>query len=101
MGFGIAPRPAEPALYQACIDHHVGLIAMKPYHGGTLFWVNGPPSGITPARGGVNFRPGLGLKRLPAHGFPAGFVAVMQGDFLANLRTLVRFVQQAATLRLT
>jgi hypothetical protein len=37
-------------LYQACRDHHVSLIAMKPYHGGTLFWVNGQPSGITPVQ---------------------------------------------------
>ena len=44
---------------------------------------------------------GLGLKRLPVHGFPPGFVSVMQGDFLANLRTLVRFVREAAALGLT
>jgi predicted aldo/keto reductase-like oxidoreductase len=37
-------------LYQACEDHGVGLVAMKPYHGGTLFSVNGRPSGITPAQ---------------------------------------------------
>jgi len=38
------------ALYQACVDQDVGLVAMKPYHGGTLFSVNGKPSGITPAQ---------------------------------------------------
>ena len=37
-------------LYRACVDHGVGLVAMKPYHGGTLFSVNGRPSGITPAQ---------------------------------------------------
>jgi predicted aldo/keto reductase-like oxidoreductase len=36
------------ALYQACQERNVGLVAMKPYHGGTLFTVNGKPSGITP-----------------------------------------------------
>jgi len=38
------------ALYQACADRSVGLVAMKPYHGGTLFSVEGKPSGITPAQ---------------------------------------------------
>jgi predicted aldo/keto reductase-like oxidoreductase len=37
-------------LYQACLEHGVSLVAMKPYHGGTLFSVNGQPSGITPAQ---------------------------------------------------
>ena len=37
-------------LYQACVQQNVGLVAMKPYHGGTLFSVNGKPSGITPAQ---------------------------------------------------
>jgi predicted aldo/keto reductase-like oxidoreductase len=37
------------ALIQACADHGTGLVAMKPYHGGTLFWANGEPTGITPA----------------------------------------------------
>jgi predicted aldo/keto reductase-like oxidoreductase len=35
-------------LIQACVDHGVSLVAMKPYHGGTLFWANGQPTGITP-----------------------------------------------------
>ena len=37
-------------LIQACVDHGVSLVAMKPYHGGTLFWANGQPTGITPAQ---------------------------------------------------
>jgi hypothetical protein len=43
----------------------------------------------------------LGLKRLPVHGLSAGHVAVMQGDFIANLHTLVRLIRQAAALGLT
>ena len=38
------------ALYQACVDQDVGLVAMKPYHGGTLLFADGKPSGITPAQ---------------------------------------------------
>ena len=38
------------ALIQACADRGVGLVAMKAYHGGTLFWANGKPTGITPAQ---------------------------------------------------
>ena len=38
------------ALYQACVTHEVGLVAMKPYHGGTLLSVGGEPSGITLAQ---------------------------------------------------
>jgi predicted aldo/keto reductase-like oxidoreductase len=38
------------ALYQACEEQNVGLVAMKPYHGGTLLFVNGKPSGITPTQ---------------------------------------------------
>jgi predicted aldo/keto reductase-like oxidoreductase len=37
-------------LILACVDHDVSLVAMKPYHGGTLFWANGQPTGITPAQ---------------------------------------------------
>jgi hypothetical protein len=37
----------------------------------------------------------LGLKRLPVHGLPPGHVAVLQGDFVANQRTLVRLVREA------
>jgi predicted aldo/keto reductase-like oxidoreductase len=38
------------ALCRACVTHGVGLVAMKPYHGGTLLSVGGEPSGITPAQ---------------------------------------------------
>ncbi len=38
------------SLYQACVDQNVGLVAMKPYHGGTLLFAEGKPSGITPAQ---------------------------------------------------
>ena len=40
----------EIAVCQACADQDVGLVAMKPYRGGTLFVVDGKPSGITPAQ---------------------------------------------------
>ena len=40
----------QQALYRACVEHDVGLVAMKAYHGSTLFTVNGEPSGITPAQ---------------------------------------------------
>jgi len=40
----------QQALYRACVEHDVGLVAMKAYHGSTLFTVNGKPSGITPAQ---------------------------------------------------
>ena len=32
------------------MEHGVSLVAMKPYHGGTLFWANGQPTGLTPAQ---------------------------------------------------
>jgi hypothetical protein len=38
------------ALCQTCVAHEVGLVAMKPYHGGTLLSVGGESSGITPAQ---------------------------------------------------
>jgi predicted aldo/keto reductase-like oxidoreductase len=37
-------------LYQACVDQDVGLVAMKPYHGGTLLSIGGRPSGIRPVQ---------------------------------------------------
>ena len=40
----------EIALCQACADQGIGLVAMKPYRGGTLFVADGEPSGITPAQ---------------------------------------------------
>ena len=39
----------EKLLRQACVERGVGLVAMKPYHGSTLFFVEGRPSGITAA----------------------------------------------------
>ena len=41
----------------------------------------------------------LGLKRLPVHGSPLSHMMVLLGDFMANLRTLVRLVQEATLLR--
>jgi hypothetical protein len=40
----------------------------------------------------------LGLKHLPVHGLAHGHVTVLQGDFVANQRTLVRLVRQASAL---
>ena len=41
---------AIEALCQACVMHEVGLVVMKPYHGGTLLSVGGESSGITAAQ---------------------------------------------------
>jgi predicted aldo/keto reductase-like oxidoreductase len=38
------------ALYRACAEQDVGLVAMKVYNGGTLLSVRGEPSGITPVQ---------------------------------------------------
>jgi predicted aldo/keto reductase-like oxidoreductase len=38
------------ALCQSCVAQDVGLVAMKPYHGGTLFSIDGKPTGITPTQ---------------------------------------------------
>lgn len=38
------------AVRQACAEENVGLVAMKAYHGGTLLFANGKPSGITPTQ---------------------------------------------------
>jgi predicted aldo/keto reductase-like oxidoreductase len=38
------------ALRQACVEHGTALVAMKPYHGGTLFTIDGRSSGITPSQ---------------------------------------------------
>jgi hypothetical protein len=40
----------------------------------------------------------LALKHLPVHGLSHGHVTVLQGDFVANQRTLVRLVRQATAL---
>jgi hypothetical protein len=37
----------------------------------------------------------LGLKRMPVHGLAACHVAVLQSDFVANQRTLVRLIREA------
>jgi len=38
----------------------------------------------------------LGLKRMPVHGLPPSHVAVLQGDFVANLSTVLRLMREAA-----
>ena len=38
------------ALLETCTEHQVGVVAMKPYHGGRLLAIEGRPSGITPAQ---------------------------------------------------
>ena len=38
------------AVYAACAEHNVGLVAMKPFYGGGLFQVDGKPTTITPAQ---------------------------------------------------
>lgn len=40
----------------------------------------------------------LGLKHLPVHGLSPGHVTVLQGDLVANQRTLVRLVREATAL---
>jgi hypothetical protein len=40
----------------------------------------------------------LGLKRMSVHGLASGHVTVLQGDFVANQRTLVRLVREATAL---
>ena len=42
----------------------------------------------------------LGLKRMPVHGFTSCHVTVLQSDFVANQRTLVRLIREAAALDL-
>lgn len=42
----------------------------------------------------------LGLKRMPVHGLSRAQVTVLQGDFVANQRTLVRLIREATALRL-
>jgi hypothetical protein len=41
----------------------------------------------------------LGLKRLPLHGYDSCHVTIMQGDFIANLCTLVRLMREATALQ--
>jgi hypothetical protein len=42
----------------------------------------------------------LGLKRLPVHGLALAHVIILQGDLVANQRTLVRLIREAVALRL-
>jgi hypothetical protein len=42
----------------------------------------------------------LGLKRMPVHGLASCHVTILQGDFVANQRTMVRLVREATALRL-
>ncbi len=49
------------------------------------------------SRNGVLER--LGLKRMPVHGLDSSHVTVMQGDFVANQRTLVRLIREATACR--
>ncbi len=39
---------SHQALYRACAEKDVGLVAMKPFFGGTLLVADGKPTGITP-----------------------------------------------------
>jgi hypothetical protein len=41
----------------------------------------------------------LGLERLPVHGAASGHVVVLQADFVANQRTLVRLIREATAFR--
>jgi hypothetical protein len=41
----------------------------------------------------------LGLKRMPVHGLTSCHVTVLQGDLVANQRTLVRLIREATALR--
>jgi hypothetical protein len=40
----------------------------------------------------------LGLKRMPVHGMASCHVTVLQGDFVANQRTLIRLIREATAL---
>jgi hypothetical protein len=41
----------------------------------------------------------LGLKRMPVHGLARSHLTVLQGDFVANQRTLVRLIREATALK--
>jgi predicted aldo/keto reductase-like oxidoreductase len=43
-------NPARAALLETCAAHQVGVVAMKPYHGGRLLRTEGRPTGITPVQ---------------------------------------------------
>jgi len=38
------------ALLRTCVEHEIGVVAMKPYYGGALLNYNGRPTSITPAQ---------------------------------------------------
>ena len=40
----------------------------------------------------------LGFKRMPVHRLAPSYVTVLQGDFVANQRTLVRLIREATAL---
>ncbi len=42
--------PGRAALLEACAAQQVGVVAMKPYHGGRLLKREGQPTGITPVQ---------------------------------------------------
>jgi predicted aldo/keto reductase-like oxidoreductase len=42
--------PARAALLDTCVQQKVGVVAMKPYHGGRLLKTEGHPTGITPVQ---------------------------------------------------
>ncbi len=43
-------NPARTALLETCTEQDVGVVAMKPYHGGRLLTTEGRPTGITPVQ---------------------------------------------------
>jgi predicted aldo/keto reductase-like oxidoreductase len=43
-------NPQIEALFQACVEREVGLVAMKPYYGGALLNYDGRPTSITPVQ---------------------------------------------------
>jgi len=106
-----SPRPAPDCPYQAPEHKHgqvvnvgralpdgcVRLARDVPY--GSEAWKKryGRRS-LSESRNGT--LEGMGLKRLPSCGLSRGFKEVAIGDFLDNLRTLGRLVQEATTLAL-
>jgi predicted aldo/keto reductase-like oxidoreductase len=43
-------NPAHASLLDTCVTREVGVVAMKPYHGGRLLKTEGRPTGITPGQ---------------------------------------------------
>jgi predicted aldo/keto reductase-like oxidoreductase len=48
--YGHYGNPEQMALLERCTEHHVGVVAMKPYHGGRLLTTEGHPTGLTSAQ---------------------------------------------------